>query len=156
MALFGKKPAPTNPLEQLPEELKELIAKAQDERAKMSSLLGRTKGSVEKLEELDTPLKAVADKLEQISEQIRQVEARGADLHALAKRFDDLGQRAAVVEQGQASVEARLTKANAEVGDVLAVADGLKESVSAAQQIRTEVQAATGPGGSVAELRGKL
>ena len=66
MALFGKKsapPAPT-PLEQLPQQLQELIQKAQEERTKISSLLGRTKGSVEKLEKLDAPLNAVADRAE--------------------------------------------------------------------------------------------
>ncbi len=158
MALFGKKPTapPVNLLEQLPEELKALIAKAQDERTKISSLLGRTKGSVEKLERLDTPLKAVADKIDEISEQIRRTEERASELQALSGRFDHLAERAATVEQGQSAIEARVTRTNAEVGDVLAVADGLKEQVSTAMQIRNEIQLAVAPGGTVAELRGKL
>ncbi|MBI4499999.1 MAG: hypothetical protein HY700_02440, partial [Gemmatimonadetes bacterium] len=156
MALFGKKtPAPT-PLEQLPQELTVLIQKAQEERTKISSLLGRTKGSVEKLEKLDAPLSAVADRTEEISRRLKQMEDRFAQLATLAERLDQLGQRAAVAEQTHSAMEDRVGKINADVADVMAVAEGLQESVAAATQIRAELQAALGPGGTVAEMRGKV
>ena len=156
MALFGSKPPAPNPLEQLSEELKTLITKAQDERTKISSLLGRTKGSVEKLEKLDTPLQAVADRTEQISEQIKRLEGRANELQVLASRLDRLDQRTIVIEQGQNGVEDRVTRANAEVGDVLAVTAGLKESVASAMQLRNEIQLAISPLGPVGEMRGKI
>ena len=156
MALFGKKPPEPRPVEQLSEELKELLAKAQDERTKLSALLGRTKGSVEKLEQLETPLRAVTEKTETIAQQIQRAEDRAAQLEQIAKRVDELNQRSAVAEQAQKTAEDRITRANSNVSDVLALAEGLKESVTAALQVRTELQAATGPGGAVAELRGKI
>src|SRR5712671_4979939 len=98
MALFGKKPPEPHPVEQLSEELKELLAKAQEERTKISSLLGRTKGSVEKLEKLDTPLRAVAEKTEMIADQIKRTEDRAKQLDQIGLRLDQLNQRASAVE----------------------------------------------------------
>src|ERR1041384_5257697 len=156
MALFGKKEPPARPVEDMAEELKALLAKATDERTKISSLLGRTKGSVEKLEKLDTPLRAVVEKADIVAEQIKRLEDRAKSLDPLITRLDQVGQRAASVEAGQEALEGRITKANAEVADVLAVASGLREDVAKATQVRNEIQSATAPGGSVAELRGKL
>src|SRR5687767_5171999 len=104
MALFGKKPPTPAPVQQLPEELKDLLAKAQEERTKISSLLGRTKGSVEKLEKMDTPLRAVGERVEQVSEQIQRMEERAKQLEALGTRLEQLNQRAITVEQGQSAV----------------------------------------------------
>src|SRR2546421_4531134 len=128
MALFGKKsapPAPT-PLEQLPQQLQELIQKAQEERTKISSLLGRTKGSVEKLEKLDAPLNAVADRAEEISTRMKQIEDRSRQLDALAERLEQLAQKAAAAEQDHTDIEGKVAKTNADVADVMAGAQGLQ------------------------------
>ena len=118
MALFGKKPPAPTALEQLPQELAVLIQKAQEERTKISSLLGRTKGSVEKLEKLDAPLSAVADRTEEIARRLKQMEDRFAQLDAVAGRLDQVSQRAAVAEQTHAAMENRVGKINADVADV--------------------------------------
>src|ERR1051325_448847 len=92
MALFGKKEPPARPVEDMTEELKALLAKATDERTKISSLLGRTKGSVEKLEKLDTPLRAVVEKADIVAEQIKRLEDRATSLDPLITRLAQAGQ----------------------------------------------------------------
>src|SRR6185436_6636813 len=98
MALFGKKEPPARPVEEMTEELKALLAKATDERTKISSLLGRTKGSVEKLEKLDTPLRAVAERVDDLTAQLQRFEDRAKQLESLGTRFEQLNQRANTVE----------------------------------------------------------
>src|SRR5256885_3864641 len=156
MALFGKKPSAATPFDDLPEELKKLLEETREERTKLSSLLGRTKGSVEKLEKLDAPLQTVTGRAEEVTVKLRAVEDRAAQLEAMVGRLDQLSRRAASVEQGQATVESRMSKVSTELADIQAVATGLRESVAAAALLKAEIQAAAGPGGGVADLKAKL
>ncbi|MBI4419381.1 MAG: hypothetical protein HY560_01030 [Gemmatimonadetes bacterium] len=156
MALFRKKPPAPTPLEQLPEELQRLIAEATDERSKISSLLGRTRGSMEKVEKLDAPLQATLSRMDEMAAKVTQLEERTGQLQALAGRIEELGQRTAAAGQAQATAQAQVAKLATDMGDLQALASGLRESVSAAMQLKTELGGVMAPGGPVADIRGKV
>src|SRR5437867_1231343 len=149
MALFGKKPPASQPAPHgpLPEELQQLIAQAKDERSKISALLGRTRGSMDKLEKMDVPLQEATGRADEIAAKLHQVDQAANQLQSLTGRIDELARRAVAAEQNQSAVEARSSQLKTDLGDLQAVAAGLRESVSAAGQLKAELQEAMGSAG---------
>src|SRR6185503_6347084 len=99
--LWGKKPEPQLDLAKLPEELKALITKAQDERTKFAAQIGKAKLGTDKLAELEVPLQQLQAKTDAANQRLAKVDERTGTLEALARQVDELARRFAAADQQQ-------------------------------------------------------
>lgn len=156
MALFGKKPEPQLDLAKLPDELKTLIAKAQDERTKFAQQVGKAKGVTDKLAELEEPLAGLQVKADAVMSRMIAVEERAAILESMAQQLDDISKSLSTTVGQQREVITTYNRISGDIADLNAVAGGIKTSVNSALMIRAELEAAIAPQGPVSDIKSRL